>query len=582
MSRLVAITWNRQQLLYAVGQTVAGRLTVERAQSVPLEPPAGGVPSLAAQISGHLRQAALPRGEAIVLVGRGDVEMRQLEVPAAPPEELPDMVRFQARNHFTALTDRWLLDFVPLPHSGKSQPVLAAALSPTAVDEITQAVEGAGLKLAHILLRPFAAAKLLAGMPDPDQCRILVEQLGDEFDLTVLAGGQAALVRTVRVPESYESAPAAALMAAEVRRTIAAARNQNRTLEVAEVVVTGPAQDQQELIDKISDDVGIPVVSLDPFQWVDTRPALARQVPAGAGRFAPLLGALRQVAMKDTDGIDFLNPRRRPESHELRRRAILVGAIAAAVLLLVIAGLWWMIARQRSRLETLRAELKELNQINADADGLLGEVSVIDEWQSGDIAWLDELDEISRRFLTPDEAMVNFLDARIAQNKGLITIVGHVASAAAEADLQRDLSERPFHVESKSTTAAPAGSRYALDFRHDLSIDLAARPIEELVPKQPPPTAAPAPESDQAPTDPAPAADEAPSPIDDTPDAPADSEATDDNADSSDEPADDDSPAPRESDTPGDSDGDGDETGKRDSDEPDGSPNGDADKDDNS
>ena len=76
----------------------------------------------------------------IVGAGRDQVQMKLLSLPPAPPEELPDLVRFQAEREFTALGDDAALDFIPLAGDATTQhQVLAVALSPAGMTEVAPA-----------------------------------------------------------------------------------------------------------------------------------------------------------------------------------------------------------------------------------------------------------------------------------------------------------------------------------------------------------------------------------------------------------------------------------------------------------
>ena len=118
-----------------------------------------------------------------------------------PEDELPDVVRFQAVRQFTTLGDNWPLDFVPLgPNADGGMNVLAAAISPELLEQIRKDCSVAGITVSRLVLRPFAAAALLKDQLGDGQCRMIVDLLRDEADLTVLIGSQVIFPRTVRLP----------------------------------------------------------------------------------------------------------------------------------------------------------------------------------------------------------------------------------------------------------------------------------------------------------------------------------------------------------------------------------------------
>ncbi len=107
------------------------------------------------RIAEELDARGISRPPALVAVGRGSIELRQLQLPPAPDDELPDMVRFQAAREFNELDEKWLLDFVPIDQATDGpRTVLAMAIAPAVIRQIEGVCEQAGLKMQRLLLRP--------------------------------------------------------------------------------------------------------------------------------------------------------------------------------------------------------------------------------------------------------------------------------------------------------------------------------------------------------------------------------------------------------------------------------------------
>src|SRR5262249_24519438 len=176
------------------------------------------------RINEALTARGIRRGRTLVAVGRANIELKNLTLPPAPPDELPELVRFQAEREFNTLADNWPLDFIPLPgESGEALTVLAAAISPELVGEIQITCEAANLNPSRLILRPCAAASLLSRVRPAHQqeLRLMVDLLTEETDLTVLAGDSVVFMRTARLPvEAFQNDPIRALLP-EIRRTIA-------------------------------------------------------------------------------------------------------------------------------------------------------------------------------------------------------------------------------------------------------------------------------------------------------------------------------------------------------------------------
>ena len=114
MARLLALEWDVKEARVAVARPRSGGMVVEQAFVVPL-PQKDGAAASEAEVGAALGKALAERGlsrmEALVAVGRANIELRFLTTPPAPEDELPDLVRFQALRQFTTLISSHLHSF---------------------------------------------------------------------------------------------------------------------------------------------------------------------------------------------------------------------------------------------------------------------------------------------------------------------------------------------------------------------------------------------------------------------------------------------------------------------------------------
>src|SRR5438046_511642 len=246
MSRFVALEWDAKEARVVIGRKRTGGVTVEQALAVPLpqrEEGSTAEPDVGSVLARALAEQGVARSEALVAVGRANIELRFLSTPPVPEEELPEIVRFQAMRQFTTLGDDWPLDFVPLaPNADGGMNVLAAAIAPELLEQIRKACSAANITVSRLVLRPFAAASLLKNQLDDGQCRMIVDLLRDEADLTVLIGSQVIFPRTVSLPLVSEAEVLGRTLLAEGRRTIIAAQNQLGGRRVEEVILFGDGE----------------------------------------------------------------------------------------------------------------------------------------------------------------------------------------------------------------------------------------------------------------------------------------------------------------------------------------------------
>ena len=171
MPHLLAIEWDDAEARLAVAEVRRDSVVLEQAFSITLESSrlksgaesAGPVSMSGAhdlgaignQINEALTARGIRRGKTLVAVGRANIELKNLTLPPAPEDELPELVRFQAEREFNALSDEWPLDFIPLPSEPEEQlTVLAAAISPELIAEIQITCQGANLAPQRLILRP--------------------------------------------------------------------------------------------------------------------------------------------------------------------------------------------------------------------------------------------------------------------------------------------------------------------------------------------------------------------------------------------------------------------------------------------
>ena len=426
----VALNWDAHRIrmvIAAGGKATIGKVRFDRAETILLNGAEDDESildlspvQLADKLRAVLSRFGVSRGDATVVLSRSDVEIRELVLPPVPPEELPDVVRFQARNVFTSFTDDWLLDFVPISETT----VLAVAISGDRAKSIREAVELSGLKLKHIVLRPFAAAELMRGSGTGNMCRVIVEPLWRQADISVIRDDFVVLTRTVRVPETYSDEQFDAWLPDEIKRTIAAASNQIGSRPVEEIVVCGGESMHQKLSEELNASFDIPASFLDPFSTVSTGSSFEK--PEQVDGYTSLLGSIIQTSGSGNNAVDFLAPRRPPQPQIDKRKLAIIGGIAATVLLSGIVWLWWTMSSRNAEIERLASENNTMRTEVEEMEKLASRIEKIDYWQAMNIDWLEELYQLSMMFPDPESARMSSitLDRQVnsakLSSKGLI------------------------------------------------------------------------------------------------------------------------------------------------------------------
>jgi Tfp pilus assembly PilM family ATPase len=402
MPRILAIDWDRHEvrgLLIASGATgtsVAGAW----AASLATADPAG----LSGKQIGARLAAAMGgpvSGKMITLagVGRDNVQMQLFSLPPAPADELPELVRFQADRDFTALGSEAALDYIPI--SGDAQTphqVLAVALNSDGVAEAREVCEPLGVELNRIPLRACASAALVhrAGLIDPDHIALIVNPLTDEADLTVQAGDTVVLMRTVRLPDPNQGEARRRALVGEIRRTMAAVRQQLADRQVEQVIVCGNegALDPKGLL---AGELDVPVDGFDPTAQAPSGLATHGVPTESLSRFAAVLGMALGEADRRPPVVDFANVRRKVERRQFGRVHALAVAALVIALLASATQSWRKLAAPARELSDIEAEIAALETQVSKYEDVTEQAASVERWLSTDVNWLDELEEFARR-----------------------------------------------------------------------------------------------------------------------------------------------------------------------------------------
>ena len=449
MSKLLAVEWDSREIRVAVARLAAKTVVIEEAFAVALGDAAETtLDDTAERLAAACNEKGIGRCPALVGVPRAKTELRVLQVPPSPDDELPEMVRFQALRQFTTLGEDWPLDFVPLDSGDDQQTrVLAAAISPQLAADLQRVCAGIDAHDSKLVLRPCASASLYGRAAVDDHCRLLVELFSEEADLNVVVSGQVVFLRTVRLA----SADQATALVGEIRRTLAAAQNQLGEQRIEGVTLVGNDAELQDLRTVLEKQLELPIEAFDPFSQVRLGASVEQTLPEHPGRFASLLGMLLDEAEGRRHGIDFLNPRRRPVAPDRRQRYAWVGGAVAALIALMIVGVWWRIHQYEGQLKNLKTQDEGWNEKVTIANQLRTDVALVDRFQDGNVNWLNEIYELSQKLPDSNESIVDMATFTTLPGGGQVALEGYVSDPAVIEDMESKLRDTQHQVTGSGT-----------------------------------------------------------------------------------------------------------------------------------
>ncbi len=437
MSNLIALDWDATELRAVVARSSGNTISVVDAVAKPLA--SESAEDVAAAIKQILIDQSLTANKtrAYVTLGRGKTELRQLNLPPVPDDELPEMVRLQAMQSFVGISENAAVDYLPIPGADNTTSVLAAVAAPAIIKSVQSVVQSTGLDLVSIALRPVAAAALYQINANKTQSVddssiigdvVLLDLLSDDAEIVVLRGRRVLFVRSVKLPP--ESAERPSQIAGELRRSLMAC-GINSSSTSQKIVIWGRAKTHEAERIKIAELLGCRVITLDPMTLVD----LDKRAQSGAGanehtgRYAPLIGLVMAAVQAPATGspylVDFLSPRKAVEVQTNYQRYYLVGGIAAAAVIGIV-GLCWSNLRAKDReIAAKEVELKTLKPEVEKAEAMIARTETVDRFLDGNVIWLDELSRTAKQIPGSNDLIlknVSVLTPR--EGGGKLTLIG--------------------------------------------------------------------------------------------------------------------------------------------------------------
>jgi Tfp pilus assembly PilM family ATPase len=428
MSRLISIECDPTEVRVAVGTSGLTGVSLEHVVAAPLildasEDLLGSVKTFQA-VQSLLKQIGVRSGNAIVCVGRSNVELRSLTLPTVDKNELPDMVRFAAQRQFANAGESWPVDYVVIPSNHENMTdCLAATINPAIVDRIGKIVESLGLSLSQVVLRPLASATMaIVKQPALASTNVLLMELfRDEADMAIIERGHVVFMRNVRFSQPLEGAVNHQALQAEIKRTLISAASQRTDLAIDEIRIWGSQQQHTDTCKSLSEALKVNVATLDPLELLDASKTVRAEAGNNSGKFASVVGALLapQVSARL---IDFSNPKKREEKKRPLRTYALAGTVAAVLLG---GGYLWY----RSSHSALDGEIQAMEaDIARNAESIKISSKKLKDWEKvetfleGDYNWLDELAFLSQKAAPADKVVFGATSFTIDQRSNASSI----------------------------------------------------------------------------------------------------------------------------------------------------------------
>jgi hypothetical protein len=374
-----------QAVAWAGGETEGGppTLTLDTAQRI------------GEQLRERLRAAGVAHAPVVVTIGRDRIVLKEVRYPAVPPQEEPNVVRFQAIKELSDSPDDVVLDYVPLSNGAPEgeRRSMAVAVRKDLYSAIRAMCSAANVKLEAVTPRPYALAAGLrrafasgsATPPESTTEAVAILTLGPgggEFN--VVRDGEVLFMVAVPAPV-VASEP---MLIAQVRRNLATYSGSNPAHPVQALYIADASDDWPAKFRTL----GIPVHSYDPLAGaMPTVPETMR------GRFAGAVGLL--TAQSTTLPINFVSPRQPKADANPKRNQFLIAALVAILLLggLGIGGYFMLDAADKDIDKLTKDRDDKKKQVEAFEPDL-NRLDATNKWKTRRVNWLDELFDMADRF----------------------------------------------------------------------------------------------------------------------------------------------------------------------------------------
>ncbi len=400
----IAIDLGRRRLSAILASVNARRLRVRRVltEMLPEELGSAGAEAVGAWAGRRLVQAGFPRGAATVAISREHVALKRLTLPTDDAGELPEMTRLSMRRELPFDADSAVIDFVVVERGEHSTTVLAVAIPRSVLDFTTKLAREAGFSVERVSLRNMGSAALVGsiGGGGPGEGILAVDVTGDRVEFSVVVDGVVRFSRAADLPPPQSAEELAEAVVTETRRTWTSYRAVAGSTDVRRAVVIGDRRVGGLAAGAIGEILKVPAEVLDDHPLIEP----GGQDMDGAW---PLAGLLLERARRGRT-IDFVNPRRPPDTAGRRRRKVLVAAGIAVVLAGTgVTAARFHLAGLRDTLEGLKASARALRPDFERCDRDRARLAHLERWEEPDSDWLEHLSAIARFSPAPDRLVLD-------------------------------------------------------------------------------------------------------------------------------------------------------------------------------
>ena len=469
MAKFLAIDWDETECRYAVATLQNEKTVIHDAGIVPIDDEfESPLDALSMAVHSLCKEEHIGSCPLLISLGRNEVEWLQQKLPPCKESEIPLLLKNQVLREISGSTEADPLDYLILESSSAGHRVLALTISHTFRRSLTRTFRSLGHPPLRVGFRAGNAAEIVFQNPalldgEPAEPRLVVDRVGNDVDLIIIAEERIAAIRSFRLPAENQQKS----LADEIERTLTIGLEGDDPLPIRHAVLFGDGT-ETELPEYLSQS-GLTVQFLNPFALPNVS---ASKNVSDPEKFAPLVGSFLVQTQKIKPVIDFLHPKEAPKPPNYTQPALL----ALALLGMICCGLYYwnhgVVSGMEERLANIKKEHQEVAaklQATLPSWNMLRQTQI---WELQNVVWLDVLKDLSEVLPTNTDLVVAQMtlttgpvnnDPRFA---GTIAMSGMVSNPSVLMKLQNDLSSSGRdRVQFSPPSPNPAGGGYPWLFR---------------------------------------------------------------------------------------------------------------------
>lgn len=417
------------------------------------------------QLAEHFKENKIHCSQIVLTLSRTELELTTIALPVAEESELPALVTSEVEQQVGDADGKPIVDYLISRRDGnRPTEALAFSLSEKQLAQWQNRAKLAKFQLVAVVPRLMASVSTLKQQGIlSNALSVVMSVYSGEVELVVCRNASPMFLRTLRITAD-DPGMLAEQLGLEIQRSSALAATDPGS-EVPELFLVDALNDFQALLDALMERRIGPIQKVDPLKnWERDQSTFERQgAVIRTTCEAPLTGALIDY-FDHTLAINLLQPKRPAMPPNPWRGRALVGGVVAMALITLGYVLRSDIDELEAEVAEKQAAYTERSKMASKLEEKADEARWVQQWQSDQVYWLDELQTLSNNLPPGQFATIRRLTASAQDGNGVIDLSVQVSDPERVAELEKSLRSARFTVTSKRVSEQTSTEEYPWQF----------------------------------------------------------------------------------------------------------------------